>query len=283
MKALMNRTTQPKITGWRRLLATVILGSVIAACSTVQTTAPGTVGVDRKQRFSPLVSEKQLEEGSKQAYAEVIGKAKSEGKLNPNAAQSQRVKKIADRLIAQMGVFRQDAAKWNWEVNVIDSEEINAWAMPGGKMAVYSGIIDKLQLTDNELAAIMGHEIAHALREHGRERASTAAGQNLVVQIVGAATGSSAGQQLANLALQVSIGLPNSRIQESEADRIGVELAARAGFDPRAAVTLWQKMQKASGGEGSPSFLSTHPSPTERIADLKNISARVMPLYQPGS
>jgi predicted Zn-dependent protease len=153
--------------------------------------------------------------------------------------------------------------------------------MPGGKIAVYTGIIDKLKLTDDELAAIMGHEIAHALREHGRERASRAAGQGLLVSVVGAATGiGDGGQQLANMALQVAVALPNSRTQETEADRIGVELAARAGYDPRAAVTLWQKMGALSGGASQPGFLSTHPSHAQRIDDLRDYSARVMPLYQ---
>lgn len=258
----------------------VLTVGISAACSTVKTTEPGTVGIDRTQYMSPLVSERQLEQGSLQAYTQVIGEARSKGALNVDARQTERVRTIAKRLIQHVGVFRQDAAKWPWEANVLESKELNAWAMPGGKMAVYSGIIEQLKLTDDELAAIMGHEISHALREHGRERASTAANQSVVVAIIGAATGSPGGQQMADLALQVAVGLPNSRVQESEADRMGLELSARAGYDPRAAVTLWQKMAKAAGSGGTPSFLSTHPSPDDRIEELRKLGDQVMPLYQ---
>lgn len=264
---------------WVRRCA-VMLTAAVVACSSVKTTAPGVVGIDRKQYMSPLVSERQLEQGSLQAYTQVIGEARSKGALNVDSQQTQRVQTIARRLIDHVGVFRQDAATWNWEANVIESEQINAWAMPGGKMAVYSGIIEKLNLTDDELAAIMGHEISHALREHGRERASSAANQSLIAGIIGAGLGSQDAQQLANVALKVAVGLPNSRVQESEADRMGLELSARAGFDPRAAVTLWQKMAKASGGQSQPAFLSTHPSPDDRIEDLRALAEKVMPLYR---
>jgi predicted Zn-dependent protease len=144
---------------------------------------------------------------------------------------------------------------------------------------VYSGIIDKLNLSDDELAAIIGHEIAHALREHGRERASQQAAQNAVLGIGGALLGiGDIGTGLAQIVADVTYGLPNSREFEREADRMGVELAARAGYDPRAAVTLWQKMAQVGGG-GPPQFLSTHPSSSSRIQDLQTYSSQVMPLY----
>jgi predicted Zn-dependent protease len=200
--------------------------------------------------------------------------------LNRNAAQVARVRVIALRLAAASGAFRPDAPGWAWESNVITSKEINAWCMPGGKMAVYSGLIERLNVTDDELAAVMGHEIAHALREHGRERASQAMAQGMALSVLGIVTGASdAGVQLAQVITDVTINLPNSRAHEIEADRIGVELAARAGYDPRAAVTLWQKMAKAAGG-GPPQFLSTHPSPDNRIRDLQVYAERVMPLYR---
>jgi predicted Zn-dependent protease len=152
--------------------------------------------------------------------------------------------------------------------------------MPGGKMAVYTGLIEKLKVTDDELAAVMGHEIAHALREHGRERASQAYAQAIGIQVIGAAVGLGGSQmQIAQIITDVTINLPNSREHEVEADRIGVELAARAGYDPRAAVTLWQKMGQA-GGAAPPQFLSTHPSPQNRQNDLAAYAARVMPLYE---
>jgi predicted Zn-dependent protease len=172
-------------------------------------------------------------------------------------------------------------------VNVITSPEVNAWCMPGGKIAVYTGIIEKLDITDAELAAVMGHEIAHALREHGRERASQELASNAGAALVGAIAevfvpgSGQIGTGLAGVVGHVTYGLPYSRIHETEADRMGVELAARAGYDPRAAIHLWEKMAKLSGGgSGTPSLLSTHPSNEDRIKDLKVFSEKVMPLYE---
>jgi predicted Zn-dependent protease len=230
--------------------------------------------------MSPLVSEAELQQGAAQAYQQVLAEARTKSVLNRDPTQVARVRSIAQRLIAQTGAFRADAPGWAWEVNVISVPEANAWAMPGGKIAVYSGLITKLQLNDQELAAVIGHEIAHVLREHHRERASQAVTQNLAIGVLGAATGAGQGTlDLAQLALQVTLQLPHSRQQETEADRIGVELSARAGFDPRAAVTLWQKMGQATQG-APPEFLSTHPSGDARTQDLRVYAERVMPLYQ---
>ncbi len=264
-----------------RRITALLLAAVLTACSTVQTTQPGLIGIDRKQKMSPLVTEKQLNEGAVQAYAQVLAKEKKAGTLNTNAALTKKVRTIAKRLIPQAKVFRPDAAKWDWQVNVITSERLNAWAMPGGKIAFYSGIITKLKLTDAEIAAIMGHEIAHALREHSRERASEQATSSLIIGIGGALAGlGSASQQAASIAYNTAFGLTHSRLHETEADRMGVELAARAGYDPRAAIKVWQKMAKASGGKSGPEFLSTHPSAKTRIADLTKYAAKVMPLYK---
>lgn len=269
------------------ILKRVATGSMLAAgllaagCSTVKTTEGGAVGVDRKQMMSSLVSEEQLQAGAIKAYAEVLGKEKKEGDLNADPQMTERVRAIAQRIIPQTGAFRPDAPKWKWEVNVIKAEELNAWCMPGGKIAFYSGIITKLQLTDAEIAAIMGHEIAHALREHARERASEQATTGLVIGVGSALLGGGqAGADLTQMAYHAVFGLKHSRLHETEADRIGVELAARAGYDPRAAITLWEKMGKASGGGGGIEFLSTHPSADTRIADLTDYAARVMPLYE---
>jgi predicted Zn-dependent protease len=265
--------------------AALLLAAGLAAtgCTTVQTTEAGAIGLDRKQRMSSLVSEEQLNAGALKAYSEVMTKEKTEGDLNADAAMTARVRAIANRIIPQTGTFRADAPKWQWEVNVIKSDELNAWCMPGGKIAFYSGIITKLNLTDDEIAAIMGHEIAHALREHSRERASEQATTGLVIGVGSAILGGGqTGADLTQLAYHSVFGLKHSRLHETEADRIGVELAARAGYDPRAAISLWEKMGKASGGQGSPEFLSTHPSAETRIADLRDYSARVMPLYEKG-
>ncbi len=263
----------------RRLIALAAV-ALAAACASVETTESGVVGVERRQSMSPLVSAEDINEGAREAYAQVLAQARAKGVLNTDAAQTARVRSISQRLIAQTPVFRPDAQKWAWEVNVIDVKDINAWCMPGGKIAVYSGMIERLQLSDAELAAVIGHEIAHALREHGRERASRAVTQGLVLGVLGAAAGvGQGGVDLAQLALEVTLNLPNSRGHEVEADRIGVELAARAGYDPRAAVTLWQKMDKAAGA-GPPAFLSTHPASETRQADLAVYAEKVMPLYQ---
>jgi len=259
-------------------IAAAAFSLLAAGCQTVQTTQGGAVGVDRQQ--SMLVSSESVNQSAARAYLQTTSAAAKKGQLNRDAAQVERVRAIARRLIPQSGVFRSDAPGWKWEVNVIASNEVNAWCMPGGKIAVYSGLIDRLQASDDEIAAVMGHEIAHALREHGRERASQAAGQGIAVGVLAAVTGAPAGAaDLTQLVLDYTFNLPNSRTHEIEADRIGVELAERGGYDPRAAISLWQKMQKLGGGKG-PEFLSTHPSHDTRIADLQVYAARVMPLYE---
>jgi len=262
----------------RLLFAAVGAQLVLAGCETVQTTGGGTVGVDRQQRM--MISSAQINAAAEQSYAQTMREAQAKGVLNRTPAQVKRVRAVASRLIPATAAFRSDAPGWRWEVNVISSQEVNAWCMPGGKIAVYTGLIDGLQLSDAELAAVMGHEIAHALREHGREKASQQAAQNAVIGIGAAVFGvGQVGAELANMAAQVTYGMPNSREFEREADRMGVELAARAGYDPRAAITLWQKMAQATGG-GGPAFLSTHPTASDRIQDLQKYAAQVMPMYQ---
>jgi predicted Zn-dependent protease len=266
----------------RRLaLATVFASLALVGCQSVQTTQSGTVGIDRSQRVFALVSSEQLDSEAVTLYQKTLAEAKAKSALNPNPAEAERVRAIAQRLIAQTGTFRPDAPAWKWEVNVIGSDEVNAWCMPGGKIAVYTGFIQKVQPTDDELAAVIGHEIAHALREHSRERVSQQMATGLGLNVLSAVTGSQLSTDMASKLAEVTFSLPNSRTHETEADRIGVELAARAGFDPRAAVTLWTKMDKLGGGAGQPEFLSTHPSATTRIADLQQASARVLPLYKP--
>ena len=256
----------------------LLIAALVAGCQTVQTTQPGVVGVQRQQ--SMLVSPGTINRGAENAYRKILSEASGKGQLNRDAAQLERIRRIAGGLIPQTGAFRSDAPGWQWEVNLIGSKDVNAWCMPGGKIAFYTGLIERLQATDDEIAAVTGHEIAHALREHGRERASQAMAQGIGIAVVGAALGMSGGaQDLTQMVLDLTFNLPNSRTDETEADRIGVELAARAGFDPRAAVTLWEKMAKV-GGAQPPQFLSTHPSHANRIGDLGGYADRVMPLYQ---
>jgi predicted Zn-dependent protease len=258
--------------------------TLLVACETVQTTDAGAVGVTREQRLTTMVSSKEIEQQASQEYAQLLAEAQKKGLLNRDAQQVARVRTITQRLIPQVAVFRKDALQWKWESNVLTSKDVNAWCMPGGKMAVYSGLIERLNATDDELAAVMGHEIAHALREHARERigrqmatqtASTIG--SIALQIF---TGVQIDPQLAGSVIGAATVLPNSRENESEADVIGVELMARAGYDPRASLSLWRKMGQVAGGGGGPEFLSTHPSGETRLRELQGYVDKVMPLYQ---
>jgi predicted Zn-dependent protease len=262
----------------RRVILGMAVAAALAGCQSVDTTQGGTVGVDRHQRMA--VSSEEVNASAQKAYAQMMAEAQKKNALDRDAAQVQRVKNIVSRLVPQTATFRADAVKWPWEVHVISIDEVNAWCMPHGKMAVYTGLIQKLNATDDELAAVMGHEIAHALREHSREQISQQMGTQAVIGIAGALFGlGDLEQGLGNMVADVTLNRPKSRTHETEADRIGVELAARAGYDPRAAVTLWEKMAKLGGGQ-PPQFLSTHPSHENRIADLRQYSEKVMPLYQ---
>lgn len=252
----------------------------VAACETVQTTQGGVVGVDRPQRMA--VSSAEVTQAAAQEYSQMMAGEQKKGELDRDPAQVQRIRTIASRLIQQTPAFRPDAATWAWETHVISTPEVNAWCMPGGKIAVYTGLINKLHPTDDELAAVIGHEMGHALREHARERISEQMGANLlasVADLIGSAYGIQGIGKLANTGLDLAMTLPHSRLQETEADRVGVELAARAGYNPHAAVTLWEKMEQL-GGQEPPQFLSTHPSSATRLQDLTVYSQRVMPLYE---
>lgn len=266
----------------RRLLKRgAVIGTIVilAGCAAVQTTGSGAVGVERQQYMSGLVSEAALQQEAAQQYNGLLSQARAQGALDQNKALTRRVQGIAQRLIGQVGVFRPDAANWNWQVHVLSIDEVNAWCMPGGKIAVYTGLINRIKPTDAELAAIIGHEMAHALREHAREQVSQQMAANIGLTVLSAVTGSQATADLGSTLSNIMFTLPNSRTHETEADLIGVELAARAGYDPRAAVTLWQKMG-ALGGSRPPEFLSTHPSAATRMQELSVAAERVMPLYQ---
>ncbi|MCB5189404.1 M48 family metallopeptidase [Methylobacillus arboreus] len=269
-----------------RLIFTALVLTQLASCTTVSTTNSSNAGVTRKQ-YVGLVSEQEAVEQSALAYQQTVKEAQSKKLLNTNSAETKRVRTIADKLIAHVGVFRSDAPSWKWEVNVQESKEINAYCMAGGKIMVYTGLLDQIKPSDDELAAVMGHEIAHALREHVREQMSRAKAQQYGLLGLAAVVGISsknADNAVQTLALggtlaAVALTLPNSRTAEHEADEIGLELAARAGYNPNAAITLWEKMG-AIGGEKPPEILSTHPSDASRIADIKRLIPAVMPLYE---
>jgi len=253
---------------------------LLAGCQSVNTTSGGAVGVERKQYMFSMLSTDEVNQMYAQSYQKTVGEASTQGVLDKTSSDAKRIQAISDRLIAQAPVFRPDSAQWKWEVNLIKSDELNANCGPGGKIIFYTGLMDSLKLTDDEIAAILGHEIAHALREHGREAMSKAYGIEMAKQGAGALLGLSQDSlALADTVANYGMTLPNSRANENEADLIGLELAARAGYNPNAAITLWNKMSKASEG-APPEFMSTHPASSSRIASLQAAIPKVMPLYE---
>ena len=262
-----------------RALPNALVLSAAALCASTALAREG-VEVGGNSSFSKLVSAGQVEQQATVQYQQLLQEAASKRALAPdNHPQLLRLRAISQKIIPFSYEWNDRAKGWKWEVNLIGSQQINAFCMPGGKIAFYTGILDKLKLTDDEVAMIMGHEVAHALREHARERmgksAATNIGANLLSQLLGAGQ---LGQQALGAGAQL-LSLKFGREDESEADLVGMELAARAGYDPRAGVTLWQKMGAASSG-APPQWLSTHPAGTTRIADIEQNLPKVMPLYE---
>lgn len=252
----------------------LIIGMALHGCA--NTTSSGAIGLQCSQLM--LISSESINTQAAQGFQQLSADALSKSKLNTNAAMTQRVRRIGNDLIDQVAVFRPDAKNWDWEINVFESDDINAFCAPGGKIGVYSGIINQLKLSDDELAAVMGHEIAHALREHSREQASQKAVSGLITGVVSTAAGLP--EELMDAGSQMLVHLPNSRAMELESDVIGLELMARAGYDPRNASSIWKKMMQASSGKNSPAFLSTHPASEQRIAELDAYVPKVWPLYE---
>ena len=252
---------------------------VLAAAGAAALPAAGQVNVGGSSAMRQLVPAEQLETSATQQYDQMLAQAKAKRALAPdNHPQLIQLRAIAQRIIPYAQQWNSRAGSWRWEVNLIGSKQINAFCMPGGKIAFYTGILDQLKLTDDEIAMVMGHEMAHALREHARERIAksqaTSIGLSLGAQLLGLGE---LGNMAANLGTQL-LTLKFSRSDESEADLVGLELAARAGYDPQAAVTLWQKMGQATGNGGI-GFLSTHPTGPDRIRELEQNVPRVQGLY----
>ncbi len=271
----------PRVRSFVPGAAALVLTAVLA-CSTVLQPVYARDGVDvgGNSAFANLVPAETVERSASKQYAEMLQEAANKRSLAPNGdPQLQRLRAIAAKIIPLAGEWNDRAKGWRWEVNLIGSKQINAFCMPGGKIAVYTGILQTLKLTDDEVAVVLGHEIAHALREHARERmgknAATGIGASLLSQYFGLGE---LGQTVTNYGAQL-LTLQFSRQDESEADLVGMELAARAGFDPRAGVTLWKKMA-ATNGSAPPQWLSTHPSGSSRIAEIEANLPRVMPLYE---
>ena len=259
------------------LLTTLLFMLTLGACAT--TTSGGAVGADRSQLL--LISSAEVEQMATESYAKLIEDSTKKGVLNKDPQMLSRLRGIANRLERQTGVFRSDAPGWNWQVNIIQSDELNAFCMPGGKIMFYSGLISKLNLSDAEIANVMGHEIAHALREHSREQISQAIAAQGAISIGASLLGLGDGStKIAGGVYQALVATKFSRTDESEADQIGLELAARAGFDPRAGVTLWQKMMAANSNGGPPEILSSHPAGNNRIKQIEALLPTVMPFYE---
>ena len=257
-------------------------GFLLAAGSAAVAPALAQVEVGSASTMRKLVPAETLERSAAQQYQQMLDQARAQRALAPpEHPQLQRLHAIAKRLIPFTAPWNERAGQWRWEVNLIGSQQINAFCMPGGKIAFYTGILDKLKLTEDEAAMIMGHEMAHALREHARERLAKTQATNLGVRLGAQLLGlGDLGNAAAGLGAQL-LTLKFSRSDETDADLVGLELAARAGYQPDAAVSLWQKMGKASGSQQAGlAFLSTHPSGPDRIRELQQNVPKVQGLYQ---
>jgi Zn-dependent protease with chaperone function len=263
---------------WQARRAFLLAAGATAAAGATGALAQVDVGASSGLR--KLVPAETLEASARQQYAQVLAEARAKGALAPDDhPQLLRLRAIANKLIPHSTQWNARSREWRWQVNLIGSKQINAWCMPGGKIAFYTGILDQLKLTDDEAAMIMGHEMAHALREHARERLAKSQATSMGLSIASQLLGLGAlGDAAANLGTQL-LSLKYSRDDETESDLVGLEIAARGGFRPEASVSLWQKMQAASG-QGVPSFLSTHPSGNNRIQELEANLPKVQHLYE---
>ena len=258
-----------------------LLASSASALALATTSVGAQVNVGNSSRLRNLVPAEDLEVAAAQQYAKLLSDARAQGALaNPGNPQLQRLRAISSRLIPQTAQWNDRARDWKWEVNLLGSRELNAFCMPGGKIAFYTGILEQLRLTDDETAMIMGHEMAHALREHARARIAKSQGTSSLLALGSQLLGlGQFGDVAASVGTQL-LTLRFSRDDETDADLVGLELAARGGYNPQASVSLWEKMAQAGGGAGGPSFLSTHPSGPQRIQELQSNVPKVQGLYQ---
>ena len=262
--------------GRRAFLLAAGAGAVVAA-----TPALAQVDVGAPSKLRNLVPAEEIETAAAQQYTQLVSDARAKGALAPQGnPQLQRLRTIATRLVPQTAQWNDRSRQWRWEANLLGSKQINALCMPGGKIAFYTGIMDQLKLTYDEAAMIMGHEMAHALREHARARIAKSQGTGTLLSIGAQLLGlGQLGDVAANLGTQL-LTLRFSREDESDADLVGLELAARGGYNPQASVSLWEKMGQAGGGANGPSFLSTHPSGPQRIQVLQSNVPKVRGLYE---
>jgi predicted Zn-dependent protease len=266
----------------RRLFTGLLASGALGVSSAWGQPADGGLrgDVGRESRFTKLVSAEQVEGAAQQQYSLTLGQYRQKGAVMPAShPQVVRLRAIAQRIIPFTNAWNGRAAQWRWEVNLLNDAQVNAFCMPGGKIAFYAGILVKLQLSDDEVATIMGHEMAHALREHARERMGKTMATRLGAGLLSNALGlGGLGDAALGMGAQL-LTLRFSRDDETEADLVGMDLAARAGHDPAAGVTLWQKMMAASQG-APPQFLSTHPAGETRIRDIQSKLPKVQPLFE---
>ncbi len=270
-----------------RILGLLVLLCSLSACVTNPMTG--------RSQLS-LVPEKTVMERGAQMYSSLISSYDKNGKLVSDDALNSRLRSVTNRLVEQAVLYRPDSRDWKWQISVIDNPEINASCLPGGKMFIHTGFMDKMQPTDDELAQVMGHEIAHALANHGAEKMSVQILANVAAVAVAVAASAATNNPNAPpstnrqnqrlimdgsaLAANAFVSLPNSRGAEEEADKLGIELAARAGYHPQAAVTLWQKMIEQTGQKSRMDFLSTHPASPKRVEFLQSMQAPMMQIYE---
>ena len=256
-------------------LAVSLTAAAPAMTGCVGSTTTNSSTTDRTQIM--LISEQEINTSAAQEYDKVIAQAKAQKALNTNAKQTKRVKNIANKLIAKASIYRPDSKKWDWEVNVINSDEVNAWCMPGGKIAVYTGLINTVKPTDDELAVVISHEVAHALREHSREQMSAEYAKQGALNIAAMFGVDQTKLAIGDAISNIGFSLPFSRSHETEADELGLELMNAAGYDTDAAASLWKKMMASSGGSSNAleNLLSTHPSNDDRIENLTELSAKL--------
>ena len=274
---------KPLITMARRAAVAVAVTATLAGCAT--STTGSVTGSNRSQLL--LVSEAEMVQASQQAFNQRKSAAQSKGVLISSGADYNRVVNIMRRLSTQVAHFRPDAARWNWDLALIRNNDVNANVMPGGKVTVYTGLYQKLNLTDDELAAVIGHEMAHALREHSKKAVGQQALTGLAASIGGAVLQSTTGASSdtvnlgANILSEYGVNMPFSRSQESEADLLGVRLMAQAGYNPQAAISVWEKMNSVSDNNNALNAItSSHPTNNARISAIRRMLPEVMPIYE---
>lgn len=224
----------------------------------------------------------QINQESAQGYAQVVNEARAKGVLDTSSLTAKRVQKVFYKMAPYADKENKTGQQFSWQINVVKNNELNAWAMPGGKMMFYTGLVDKLNLNDDEIATVMGHEMAHALQEHGKKARNIGVFTSILGAVGDAAASVALGVDTGGLVqtgVSLGVDMPYSRSNETEADEVGLMLMAKSGYNPQYAPKLWQKMQQASGGKGGISLLSTHPSDEDRQANLQRLLPQAMEYY----